>query len=125
MARGACIRRASSRGSCPSASPRTPGFPDEKLEWGIGQTWTPDSPAGREHGVLGRNVFGHGAASGSIFRVDPDHQLVVVIGRDAHADWGLNDRLPARFIDSRAQGLVDAKPAAARAPEPVASGPSH
>jgi CubicO group peptidase (beta-lactamase class C family) len=102
-----------------------PGFPDEKLEWGIGQTWTPDAPDGvREHGALGPNVFGHGAASGSIFRVDPDHQLVVVIGRNAHAGYGLNERLAAKFIKALSEGIVDTKPSAPRRPEPVASGPT-
>ena len=100
------------------------GFPDEKLEWGIGQTWAPDAPGGdRAQAPLGPNVFGHGAASGSIFRVDRDHQLVVVIGRNAHAGWGQNERLAAKFIQSLAQGLVDApavpKPAGVKAPEPV------
>jgi len=108
-----------------------PGFPDEKLEWGIGQTWTPDAPGGdRAQGPLGPNVFGHGAASGSIFRVDRDHQLVVVIGRNAHTRRDVNDRLSATFIQALAQGLVEAKPAApkpaeVKAPEPVASGPSR
>jgi CubicO group peptidase (beta-lactamase class C family) len=103
-----------------------PGFPDEKLEWGIGQTWAPDSPDGsREKAVLGPNVFGHGAASGSIFRVDREHQLVVVIGRNAHKDGPSNERLAAKFISSLAEGLKEPKPAAPRAPEPVASGPSR
>jgi CubicO group peptidase (beta-lactamase class C family) len=101
-----------------------PGFPDHELTWGIGQTWTVDAPS-REQGPLGPNVFGHGAASGSIFRVDPDHQLVVVIGRDAHAGWALNERLAAKFIRALAQELVEPKPSAAQAPQPVASGPSR
>jgi CubicO group peptidase (beta-lactamase class C family) len=101
-----------------------PGFPDEKLEWGIGQTWTPDSPSGaREQAVLGPNVFGHGAASGSIFRVDPDHQLVVVIGRDAHADGSQNERLAAKFIATLAEGLLEAKPREVPPPQPLASAP--
>jgi CubicO group peptidase (beta-lactamase class C family) len=103
-----------------------PGFPDENLEWGIGQTWAPDSPDGtREKAVLGPNVFGHGAASGSIFRVDPDHQVVVVIGRNAHAGWAANERLAAKFIAALAEGLKEPKPAAPRAPQPVASLPSR
>jgi CubicO group peptidase (beta-lactamase class C family) len=98
-----------------------PGFPDAKLEWGIGQTWAPDSADGtREKAVLSPNVFGHGAASGSIFRVDPEHQLVVVIGRDAHAGWGKNERLAAKFISAVAEGLNPPKPAAPR-PQPMAS----
>jgi CubicO group peptidase (beta-lactamase class C family) len=99
-----------------------PGFADQKLEWGIGQTWLPDSPDGsREKAVLSPNVYGHGAGSGTIFRVDPDHQLVVVIGRNAHAGWGTNQRLAAKFVASLAEGLTAPKPAAPRPPQPVAS----
>jgi CubicO group peptidase (beta-lactamase class C family) len=97
-----------------------PGFADRELEWGIGQTWTPDPSSGpRQQGALGPNVFGHGAASGSIFRVDPDHQLVVVIGRNAHRGWGENERWAATFIKALAEGLREAKPA--DKPLPVAS----
>jgi CubicO group peptidase (beta-lactamase class C family) len=103
-----------------------PGFPDKELEWGIGQTWTADPSSGpREQGVLGPNVFGHGAASGSIFRVDPDHQLVVVIGRNAHRDWGSNERFAASFMAAVAAGLVeDAKPAPAKGPPPSTPAPA-
>jgi CubicO group peptidase (beta-lactamase class C family) len=94
-----------------------PGFPDTELEWGIGQTWTPDPATGkRENGVLGPNVFGHGAASGTIFRVDPDHQLVVVIGRDAAKSGGDNERFAARFMEALANGLASGKKAAPPAP---------
>jgi CubicO group peptidase (beta-lactamase class C family) len=97
-----------------------PGFPDDKLEWGIGQTWMPDPAAGgREHGVLGPNVFGHGAASGSVFRVDPDHQLVVVIGRDGFRDSSDNERFTASFMQTLAAGLLE--PSRATPPAPVAS----
>jgi CubicO group peptidase (beta-lactamase class C family) len=99
-----------------------PGFADQKLEWGIGQTWLPDSADGsREKAVLSPNVFGHGAGSGAIFRVDPDHQLVVVIGRNAHAGWGTNQRLAAKFMASLAEGLTPPKPAAPRPAQPMAS----
>lgn len=106
-----------------------PGFADKELEWGIGQTWMIDPPSGpREQGVLGPNVFGHGAASGSIFRVDPDHQLVVVIGRNEHKGWGENERFAAMFMKALAEGLLeDKKPEekkAAPKPAPVASGPA-
>ncbi|HTV22060.1 MAG TPA: serine hydrolase [Polyangiaceae bacterium] len=102
------------------------GFPDEKLEWGIGQQWLPDAPEGdRSKAPLSPNTFGHGAASGSIFRVDPDHQLVVVIGRNAHSGRATNLRLAAKFVEALAQGLVEAKPAEVRAPQPVASAPNR
>ena len=101
-----------------------PGFPDEKLEWGIGQVWMPDpSSEGREHGVLGPNVIGHGVASGSVFRVDPDHQLVVVIGRDRFRDSAENERFTARFMQTLAAGLAASSKSAPPAPShvPVAS----
>jgi CubicO group peptidase (beta-lactamase class C family) len=83
-----------------------PGFADKALEWGIGQTWMPDPSDGpRDKGVLGPNVFGHGAASGSVLRIDPDHQLIVVIGRNAHKDWGNNERFAASFMKALAVGL--------------------
>jgi CubicO group peptidase (beta-lactamase class C family) len=101
-----------------------PGFPDEKLEWGIGQVWMPDpSSEGREQGVLGPNVIGHGAASGSVFRVDPDHRLVIVIGRDRFRDSAENERFTARFMQTLAAGLVESSKSAPPAPPrvPVAS----
>ncbi len=99
-----------------------PGFPDQKLEWGIGQTWLPDSPdESRDKAPLSPNTFGHGAGSGTIFRVDPDHQLIVVIGRNGNAGWGTNQRLAAKFIASLAQGLDAPKRAAPKAAEPMAS----
>lgn len=102
----------------------TPGFPDEKLEWGIGQTWTPDPSSGpREQGALGPDVFGHGAASGSVFRVDRAHQLVVVIGRDGFKTRGDNERLAAEFMRALAQGLDEASPASPRStPAPPKAG---
>lgn len=101
---------------------RAPGFADQKLTWGIGQTWLPDSPDGsREKAALSPNVYGHGAGSGTIFRVDPDHQLLVVIGRNAHAGWGTNQRLAAKFVAALAEGLAAPKPAVPRTPQPVAS----
>jgi hypothetical protein len=48
---------------------------------------------------------------------------VVVIGRSAHAGWGQNERLAAKFIAALAQGLVDEdRPAEVRLPQPLASG---
>jgi CubicO group peptidase (beta-lactamase class C family) len=85
-----------------------PSFSDAQLEWGIGQTWMTDpSTEPRERGVLGPNVFGHGASSGTLFRIDPDHQLVVVIGRDAIRSWGENERFAASFMKVLAEGLTE------------------
>lgn len=60
--------------------------------WGIGT-----APYSRDG--LSDAAFGHSAASGAIFRVDPARELVVVIGRDATGpDENLHRRFAARFI---------------------------
>jgi CubicO group peptidase (beta-lactamase class C family) len=97
------------------------GFADQTLEWGIGQTWTPDAPGGvRSEAPLSPNTFGHGAASGSIFRIDPDHDVVVVIGRNEFSSYGKNDQFAASFMKTLADGLAKTPPtAAAKPPAPV------
>lgn len=78
------------------------GFPDANLEWGIGLTWMRD-----EGEPLGKNVFGHGAASASVWRVAPDHDLVVVIGRDGFKDYAGTGGWAAKFMKVLAEGLSD------------------
>ncbi len=82
-----------------------PEINDKKLEWGIGLTWMPDPPESREKGVLGPNVFGHGAASNSVWRVDPDHNLVIVIGRNKFKDSNSTNVWAAKFAKVLAEGL--------------------
>jgi CubicO group peptidase (beta-lactamase class C family) len=94
-----------------------PGFADKTLEWGIGQTWTPDAPDGeRSQAPLSPNTFGHGAASGSVFRIDPDHDIVVVIGRNEHVSAGKNQQFAASFMKTLAESLVTVPAAAPKDP---------
>jgi CubicO group peptidase (beta-lactamase class C family) len=51
-----------------------------------------------EHG-LGSGTFGHSAASGALFRVDPEHRLVIVLGRNSEGDdRGMYRRFADRFL---------------------------
>lgn len=83
-----------------------PSFSDKQLEWGIGVTWMPDTPEGGPP-PLGAKTFGHGAASASVWRVSREHDLVVVIGRNAFKDWGGTERWAARFMRILADGVKD------------------
>jgi len=88
-------------------SEHTPGLDDRLAESGIGQAWMSDPPGPREQGVLGPNVFGHGAASGSVWRVDPDHELLIVVGRDAFSDYRKNDAWSAKLAETLATSFAD------------------
>src|SRR5438105_11667412 len=70
-----------------------PQLDDPVLEWGIGLSWMFDpggymrlNPRLRQENALGPNVIGHSSLSWSIFRVDLDSGLVVVMGRDGVGD---------------------------------------
>ena len=55
------------------------------MKWGIGLVfWSePDLRPGRTgETIFGKNAFGHGAASGTVFIIDPDNDLIVVAPRD-------------------------------------------
>jgi CubicO group peptidase (beta-lactamase class C family) len=82
-----------------------PDFKDPKLEWGIGFTWMPDPPGPREKGVLGLNVIGHGASSGVTYRIDKDHELVVVVGRNAFKDSHTNEVWATKLAQVLAGGI--------------------
>jgi CubicO group peptidase (beta-lactamase class C family) len=84
-----------------------PELADKELEWGIGLTWMIDPEGPREKGILGPDVFGHGAASHSVWRVDPKHELVVVIGRNAGRDWGQSLAWAAKFMQILADGMQE------------------
>jgi CubicO group peptidase (beta-lactamase class C family) len=84
-----------------------PGLDDPQKEAGIGLAWMPDPPGPREKGLLGPNVVGHGAASGTTWRIDRDHQLVVVIGRDGFKDAAANDEWAAKFVQVLSDALVN------------------
>jgi hypothetical protein len=78
---------------------------DQKIEAGIGLFWTPDPPGARERGVLGPNVIGHGASSGAIWRIDPDHDVVIVVGRSGFKDGPSNELWAAKLVAAVAEGL--------------------
>ncbi|MBC8132543.1 MAG: serine hydrolase, partial [Deltaproteobacteria bacterium] len=82
-----------------------PDIKDSTLEWGLGLTWMPDPPGPREQGVLGPNVIGHPASNGVTYRIDKDHDLVVVIGRNGFKDARTNETWAAKFAQTLAQGL--------------------
>jgi CubicO group peptidase (beta-lactamase class C family) len=84
-----------------------PDVEDKKKEAGIGIEWMADPPGPREKGALGPEVIGHGAASGTAWRVDGAHQLVVVIGRDGYRDWHANEEWTTKFVKSLAESLVN------------------
>ncbi len=51
--------------------------------YGVGISWQRDRVGNTPDGdpILGQNVFGHGSATGAIFRVAPDLELVVTMAR--------------------------------------------
>src|ERR1700690_500585 len=82
-----------------------PELDDPKIEAGIGLAWMIDPPGARERGVLGPNVIGHGASSGAIWRVDPDHDVIIVVGRSACKDGASNEVWAAKMAAAVADGL--------------------
>jgi CubicO group peptidase (beta-lactamase class C family) len=66
--------------------------------WGIGT-----SPFGRDG--LSAEAFGHAAASGAVFRVDPVRELVIVIGCD---QTGPDENTHRRFVSSFVRALTAA-----------------
>jgi CubicO group peptidase (beta-lactamase class C family) len=93
-----------------------PEIDNKTVEGSIGLDWMPDPQGEREHGVMGPNVIGHGASSGSIWRVDLDHDWVVVIGRGAYKDVIANEVWATKFMRILAPSLLDgAKPGQASA----------
>jgi CubicO group peptidase (beta-lactamase class C family) len=86
-------------------SQSVPGFEGAE-EWGIGFEWMVDPDGPRSQGVLGPNVIGHHSATGVVMRIDPHHDLVLVVGRNAYAGaWGDNERRIDRFVVGVADSL--------------------
>jgi CubicO group peptidase (beta-lactamase class C family) len=83
-----------------------PGLDDAAIEAGIGLAWMIDPPGPRARGVLGPNVVGHGASSGVTWRIDPDHDLVIVVGRDGFKDSKTTDEWQTKLVTAIAQGLA-------------------
>jgi CubicO group peptidase (beta-lactamase class C family) len=72
--------------------------PGTNLEWGIGTIWYKSDG-------LGQGTFGHGAASGALLRVDPEHDMVIVMTRNA---WGSNlDKYQPKFLAAIVDNLAD------------------
>jgi CubicO group peptidase (beta-lactamase class C family) len=68
------------------------GQKDLRRSWGIGS-----APLGGNG--LSDSTFGHEAASGALFRIDPVHKLVVVLGRDSIGpDYKQYERFVSRFL---------------------------
>ncbi len=82
-----------------------PGLDDAEIEAGIGLTWMTDPPGPRDKGVLGRNVIGHGASSGTTWRIDPDHDLVIVVGRDGFGDARTEESWQTKLARTIADGI--------------------
>ncbi|MGC4091177.1 MAG: serine hydrolase [Polyangiaceae bacterium] len=100
-----------SKGFLPTLWPRkvvesAPELDDRKIEAGIGIDFQVDPSGPREKGVLGPNVVGHGAASGATFRVAPEQQLVIVVGRSGNKDWSANERNASKFVAAVAAELA-------------------
>jgi CubicO group peptidase (beta-lactamase class C family) len=70
--------------------------PESQTEWGIGAVWY------KEPG-FGAGTFGHGAASSATLRLDPAHELVVVMTRNA-AGTHFEEFHP-RFLAAVVEGL--------------------
>jgi CubicO group peptidase (beta-lactamase class C family) len=81
-----------------------PNVADKAQEWGIGFTWM-TGPGERAKSPLGPNVVGHGAASGSIWRIALDHQLVIVVGRNQFDNGGENDAWAEKLVSRVAENL--------------------
>lgn len=82
-------------------SPYFPNLTDKSLWWGAGLSHMFDvveGPESREKNELGPNVFGHGSASSSIFRVNPDHGYVIVMGRQRVGDGVAHGRYRGLFM---------------------------
>jgi CubicO group peptidase (beta-lactamase class C family) len=78
------------RAFLPAPLPLTEGTSEQR--WGIGT-----SPFVRDG--LSSEAFGHSAASGAIFRIDPLRELVIVVGRDRTGpDEKLDRRCASRFV---------------------------
>jgi CubicO group peptidase (beta-lactamase class C family) len=87
-----------------SQRPYNPNLNPSAPEWGVGVSWMPDVINPGEPPVAGARVYGHGAASSSMFRVDPDRELVVVVGRVGTTDWGVATRQAAKFMAAIVEG---------------------
>jgi CubicO group peptidase (beta-lactamase class C family) len=84
--------------------PYNPGLAADSPEWGVGIEWMHDIFESGQQPVAGGRVYGHGSASTSVFRVDPERELVVVVGRMGTTDWGVAMRHTRRFMAAVVEG---------------------
>jgi CubicO group peptidase (beta-lactamase class C family) len=83
-----------------------PTIDDRSAEAGIGFSWMIDPHGARQAGVLGPNVIGHGASSGVTWRIDPDHDVVIVVGRDGFKDTSTEDTWQTKLVAAVATGIT-------------------
>jgi CubicO group peptidase (beta-lactamase class C family) len=69
-----------------------------EIEWGIGATWFKDPG-------LGEGTFAHGAASAATLRIDPEHDMVIVMTRNA-AGKNFGEYHP-KFLEAIVDGILD------------------
>lgn len=84
------------------------------IDWGIGLTYMPGvkvraSGAGKngvpaDHKVMVKNTIGHGAASSSIFRIDLDHNLIIIQVRNTAGPKF--DEYYEEFMNAIGEGLL-------------------
>ncbi|HEX9618894.1 MAG TPA: serine hydrolase, partial [Polyangiaceae bacterium] len=84
-----------------------PGFEDEAAESGVGLSFMVDPPGPRQRGALGPNVLGHGSGSGVAWRIAPEHELVIVVGRNGFEAWQKNEEWSSRFVQAVAESLPE------------------
>jgi CubicO group peptidase (beta-lactamase class C family) len=72
-----------------------------RTQRGIGLIWTAEKE-------LGPRTIGHGAASGAVFRVDPDNDLVVIM--HPHTAGPKRAEFFPKFLRMIVEGIADAKP---------------
>jgi CubicO group peptidase (beta-lactamase class C family) len=72
--------------------------PETNIEWGIGLIWCTNEG-------LGKGTFGHGASSSATLRVDPEHDLVIVMCRNAPG--GKFTAYHAKFLATIIQNLAE------------------
>jgi CubicO group peptidase (beta-lactamase class C family) len=82
-----------------------PDLDDKTIESGVGFFWMTDPPGPRDGGLLGPNVIGHGASSGAVWRVDPDHGVIIVVGRNGFADGPTNQMWTTKLVGVVAAAL--------------------
>ncbi len=77
------------------------------MTWGVGLTPMLDGATNEaSEGPLGPNVLGHGSASMSVWRVAPDQEVVVAIGRSGFRDGALTTAYTNRFMQTLAEELA-------------------